>query len=55
MLMGELPEMENNNNYLEKKAELNNEIQLLEFEISQIKAAKKEVPRKIQYTQLPEN
>jgi hypothetical protein len=56
MLMGELPEKENNKKkYLEKKAELSNEIQSLEFEIEQIKAVKKAVPRKISYAQLPEN
>lgn len=56
MLMGELPEKENNKKkYLEKKAELSNEIQALESEINQTKAIKKEVPRKIQYAQLPEN
>jgi len=56
MLMGELPEKENNNKkYLEKKAELSNEIQALEFEINQTKAKIKGVPRKILYAQLPEN
>jgi len=56
MLIGELPEKENNKKkYLEKKAELSNEIQAQEFEIQQTKAVKKEVPRKIKYAQLPEN
>ncbi|MBW6492789.1 MAG: hypothetical protein K0B15_16515 [Lentimicrobium sp.] len=56
MLMGELPEKENNKKkYLEKKAELSSEIQTLEYEIYQLKAEKKQIPRKIQYSQLPEN
>ena len=56
MLMGELPEKENNKKkYLEKQAELNSEIQALEYEIQQVKAEKKQIPRKIQYSHLPEN
>ena len=56
MLMGELPEKENNKKkYFEKEAELSNEIHALEFEIEQTKAVKKEVPRKILYAQLTEN
>ena len=56
MNMGELPEKENNRKkFLEKKADLNNEIQALEDEIEKIKTKKKATPRKIQYAQLPEN
>ena len=56
MLMGELPEKENNKKkYFEKKADLSNEIQMLDFEIEQTKAIKKKAPRKILYAQLPEN
>ena len=47
MLMGELPEKENNKKkYLEKQAELNSEIQALEYEIQQVKAEKNESPAK---------
>jgi len=41
--------------FLQKKADLNNEINLLETEIKQVKQKKKEVPRKIMFSQLPEN
>ena len=45
MLMGELPEKENNKKkHLEKQAELNSEIQALEYEIQQLKAEKKTNP-----------
>lgn len=56
MVMGDLPRKEKNKEkYLEKKAELNSEIQALEEEIQQIKTQKKLIPRKITYSQLPEN
>jgi len=41
MLMGELPEKENNKKkYLEKQAKLNSEIQALGYEIQQLEAEK---------------
>jgi len=41
--------------YIQKKAELRNEIIALEGEINQIKQKKKELPRKIKFSELPEN
>ena len=41
--------------FLAKKAELRNEIVVLEQEADLIKQKKKQVPRKIQFSQLPEN
>ncbi len=56
MIMGEIPEKENNKKkYMEKKAELINEIHSFEFEIEQIKKEKKETQRKITYAQLPDD
>ena len=40
--------------YIQKKSELVDEITALEKEIQQVKTSKKEVPRKIKYSELPE-
>ncbi|MEK9165637.1 MAG: putative transposase [Patescibacteria group bacterium] len=41
--------------YFQKKAKLNSEVKALEEDIEQIKQKKKKVPRKIMYSQLPDN
>lgn len=54
--IGPVPEKENyKKKYLEKKAELRNEIHAFEQELNQVKKVKKAIPRKIQYSELPEN
>lgn len=54
--LGDIPiEDKKAKKYLAKKAELVNEIVELEQEADSIKQKKKQVPRKIQFSQLPEN
>lgn len=56
MLLGEEPmEEKKMKHFLQKKSELNSEIKLLEEEAEKLKQAKKEMPRKISFFQLPEN
>ena len=56
MVIDELPiEEKTMRSYLQKKAALNIEIKALEVEVEQIKQKKKETPRKITFSQLPEN
>ena len=56
MLLGQDPIEENKMKaFLRKKADLNSEITSLESEINQIKQKKKQTPRKILFSQLPEN
>lgn len=53
--LGELPiDDKKAKRFLAKKAELRNEIELLEQEAALVKQKKKQVPRKIQFSQLPE-
>lgn len=54
--LGEIPiDNKKADNYLKQKIELKNEITQLEQEANQIKLRKKEVPRKIKFSELPEN
>ena len=54
--LGEIPvDNKKADNYLKRKIELKNEITELEQEANQIKLRKKEVPRKIKFSELPEN
>ncbi len=56
MLLGQDPIEKNKmEEFLRKKADLNIEITSLESEINQIKQKKKQTPRKILFSQLPEN
>jgi hypothetical protein len=56
MLLGQDPIEKNKmEEFLRKKADLNTEITSLESEINQIKQKKKQTPRKILFSQLPEN
>ena len=56
MLLGQDPIEKNKMEaFLRKKADLNSEITSLESEVNQIKQKKKQTPRKILFSQLPEN
>lgn len=56
MELGDIPVDEKKaRKFLAKKAEIRNEIVVLEQEAELIKQKKKQVPRKIQFSQLPEN
>ena len=56
MLLGEEQiEEKKMRDFIRKKADLNNEIKLLEEEAARLKQTKKDMPRKISFSQLPEN
>ena len=56
LVLGEIPiEEKQAKNFLIKKIEVKNEIEVLQLQADSIKKEKKQIPRKIQFSQLPEN